>query len=178
MYSDWYLQYFHADYPRLMIRFEDILYHQEDVIRKIQQCIGMNTSKPFIFQTRSAKWHGDPTDFTTALQKYVTESLRSRGLNHDDRQYAREKLHPDLMRTFQYKHIPTRATSEDLQGPFGGWENPAPDNSLGPKKKVGWHPLDELRKKNLAERKKQRQAKQGRAAVAAGGGTMALGTTK
>jgi len=150
MWTKWYLQYFHADYPRIMIRFEDILYRQEDVIRKIRECIGMDTSKPFIFQSESPKWHGNPTDFITALRKYVTGSKRSRGLNDDDRRYAREKLNAELMEIFRYKHVPSQASAEDLEGPFEGWENPAPDNSVP--RGSGKHPLDLLEQKMKKEK--------------------------
>jgi len=148
-----YLQYLKADYPRLMIRFEDVLYRQEDVIRKIRECIGADTNKSFVFRTSSPKWHGDPTDFVRALEKYATESLRCRGLNNDDRRYASEHLDPQLMRIFHYRPIPLEAAPGDLEGPFEGWENPAPDNSIP--RETGEHPLDLMEKKAEEEKKRK-----------------------
>jgi len=125
MWSDWYLQYFKADYPRLLVRFEDLLYRQEEVVTIVKRCIGMDDERgageakmPFKYFLRQSKYHGSPTEFIDALNKYASHENRHRGLTDDDRAYAASALHPDLMRAFNYTQAPPTAPEEDLYGPF------------------------------------------------------------
>jgi len=132
MWSDWYTQYLNADYPRLIIRFEDTLYRLPEVIDKVRECIGMGKKEdPFVYHISSPKVHGAPTDYVRGLAKYVSTDNRHRGLNADDRVYAREALNPELLRIFNYKQVPLDVPPEDLKEPFSGWR-------IGNKKKDNW----------------------------------------
>jgi hypothetical protein len=39
-WSTWYNEYLNADYPRLMIRFEDLIFHQRELISTVCECVG------------------------------------------------------------------------------------------------------------------------------------------
>jgi hypothetical protein len=39
-WSTWYNEYLQADYPRLMVRFEDLIFHQRQLISTICECVG------------------------------------------------------------------------------------------------------------------------------------------
>ena len=122
MWSTWNTQYLEADYPRLIIRFEDTIYRLEDVVEKVRECVGLNkTGEPFRYQISSAKPHGAPTDYVKGLRKFVSTTGRHRGMNEYDRQYAREVLNPELLRIFNYKQAPLEVPESDLKGPFSGW---------------------------------------------------------
>ena len=54
MWNDWYGEYYQADYPRLIVRFEDLLANASIVLEHIQQCAG--------------------ADWKHALMVYVTQS--------------------------------------------------------------------------------------------------------
>jgi hypothetical protein len=46
------------DYPRLIVRFEDMLLYAPYVIEKIASCVGTTVSTNFRYQTGEAKSHG------------------------------------------------------------------------------------------------------------------------
>ena len=113
LWSDWYHQYLTADYPRLMVRFEDFLFAPEQLLQKIADCLGAELSQPVRFQIDSSKAHGSQTDLVHAFIKYGRGVGRSNNLTVDDWQYAADHVNPDLMRIFRYQVVP-----------------PAPDTSL------------------------------------------------
>lgn len=125
LWSQWYRQYLEADFPRLIIRFEDTIYHLEAVVSAIRDCVGLApVNRPFHYQISSAKSHGDSGDFVESLKKYATEIGRYRGLTHEDRKYARRHLDAELMNLFGYKQAPVPIYPEDLQGPWSDWTLP------------------------------------------------------
>ena len=40
-WSDWIRNYYDSDEPRLFVRFEDLLFHGEDMMYKIAECVGL-----------------------------------------------------------------------------------------------------------------------------------------
>lgn len=40
VWSKWYREYVQADFPRLIVRFEDLIFHTEEVLREIKDCVG------------------------------------------------------------------------------------------------------------------------------------------
>lgn len=108
MWSGWYQQYLHAEqfidpFPRLIIRFEDTLFHAEKVMELIVECVGETMKAPFQYHLEAAKEHGKPADFIAALSKYGREEGRYGGLTDDDMSYAQSALDSELMHLFHYK---------------------------------------------------------------------------
>ncbi|KAL7565791.1 hypothetical protein ACA910_015571 [Epithemia clementina (nom. ined.)] len=107
LWNDWYRPYWEnkQKYPRLMVRFEDMLLHAPEVLAKVGECIGVPLKKSFKYQTDSAKFHGSHTTFYTAITKTADESKRKLGLTLKDKIYAAKHLDPELMHAFQYRAI-------------------------------------------------------------------------
>ena len=107
MYNDWYLQYFEADYPRLMIRFEDMIFHPREVVSIVCDCAGaLPKTDTFTYVVDAGKWggpHKGSSNLVSAMIKYGSAPHRLKGLTEDEIEYARKILSPELMEVFQYK---------------------------------------------------------------------------
>jgi hypothetical protein len=104
LYNDWYRQYFiNATYPRLIVRFEDMLLHAPTILRIIGRCAGVDASSTFKYQVNSAKQHGSHTDFMNAILKSGNLEARIRNMTSDDVQFAVQNLDPYLMETMHYQ---------------------------------------------------------------------------
>ncbi|VEU34091.1 unnamed protein product [Pseudo-nitzschia multistriata] len=116
-YSEWYKDYLTADIPRIMVRFEDLLFHGEEVARTMCECGGgvpvpdNGRSGKFIHISESAKTglaaHGplkDRTNLVGALIKYGSGAHRIDSMTQADLEAARRYLDPEMMETFGYKH--------------------------------------------------------------------------
>ena len=108
LWSEWYDYYFKADYPRLIIRFEDMLLQAPAVMAKIAECVGTQPRSPIVYQTGSAKAHGSHTDFLKAILKSADWEKRKHALEPRDLEYAKTKLRPDLLEAFEYKILEGR----------------------------------------------------------------------
>jgi hypothetical protein len=102
LWSDWYRLYLKAEYPRLMFRFEDLLFHGPFIMRRIAECAGVSVPDTFHFQTGSAKGHGSHATFLDAIIKTGDLKKRIRNFTPEDLVYASKHLDPDLMRIFRY----------------------------------------------------------------------------
>ena len=108
LWSEWYDYYFKATYPRLIIRFEDMLLQAPAIMAKIAECVGTEPRDPIEYQTGSAKAHGSHTDFLKAILKSADSEKRRKSLEPRDLEYARAKLKPDLMEAFEYNLLDSR----------------------------------------------------------------------
>ncbi|MGK3734198.1 MAG: hypothetical protein ACI8RD_000438 [Bacillariaceae sp.] len=119
-YSEWYNDYLKADYPRLMVRFEDLLFFGKDVTRAMCQCGGGTPRKDngrsgdFTHVAESAKKgktaHGslkERTNLVGALIKYGSGKHRTDTMTRDDLIAARRHFDPELMEAFGYRHPPS-----------------------------------------------------------------------
>lgn len=107
-WSGWYRSYFVADFPRLMIRFEDLLLHGESVIGAIASCVGGDIKSTYYVRKESSKEHGSQANFLEVLLKTGNSTVRRQRLSKQDLEYSREALDSDLLNVFQYR-IPHRA---------------------------------------------------------------------
>jgi len=109
-FNEWYQLYYHADFPRIMVRFEDLLFYGEHITRSLCDCVGGEARHPtFQHISDSAKLgtaaHGKhKTDLVGALVKYGNIVHRLDQMSTADIQVMRETLDPDLMSFFAYKH--------------------------------------------------------------------------
>jgi hypothetical protein len=116
-WNDWNRAYVQAPFPRLMVRFEDIIFHPKQITQTVCECAGgqLQTQKPFTYVVDSAKKgaaHGtEKTSYVDALVKYGTEVGRYAGFTSEDLQYAMKHLDPDLMRLFGYQYPSLEAIS-------------------------------------------------------------------
>lgn len=112
-WNDWYNEYVNVKWPRLLVRFEDLVFFPQQVTKTVCECAGgeLNPGRPFKFIVNSAKRgdaaHGKMSERTTyidALMKYGTEKGRYKGFTRDDLDYLRKHLDPKLMQLFRYKY--------------------------------------------------------------------------
>lgn len=114
-WNDWYKAYVEAPFPRLIVRFEDVVFHPKQITKIVCECAGgqlnsVSNNKPFRYIVDSAKRgaaHGaEKTSYVDALVKYGTEAGRYTGFETADLAYARQHLNPALMRLFGYRYPP------------------------------------------------------------------------
>ena len=104
LWNDYYREYLDSTSPRLMIRYEDMLYHAPTVFQAISACVGIDMDQ-FHYVTVKSKTHGSgETDFIRALAKYGNDDARIAPLTTIDRLFARQMLDQRLMQTFQYNY--------------------------------------------------------------------------
>lgn len=122
-WSEWNSEFFRETYmPRLMIRFEDTLYHAEAVHDKIQECLFGKESlesdtKPFQYHSDSTKPFNP--DLAQTLIKYGTEEGRYANMTFEDLEYANEALASDLMSMFHYPAAPKLAGTDEERLQYG-----------------------------------------------------------
>ena len=102
MWSNWNREYVEADFPRLFVRFEDILFNAEQVMNSVADCAGLSVRQPYRAMLKPSKDHGDSSSLLSAMIQYGTDSGRSSGLLRNDMEYSKKALDEDLMRLFQY----------------------------------------------------------------------------
>lgn len=119
-YGDW----INADFPKVIVRFEDLLVHAETVVEKICDCVGgtMKPNKggfaldgPFVYELESAKIkggkaHSGSNGLISSLMKYGTMSNRIKSFKPEDLEYARKELNKDIMAMFKYTD-PTKTSN-------------------------------------------------------------------
>jgi hypothetical protein len=109
-WAQWYKEYLEADYPRLLVRFEDLQFHAKELIDIVCQCAGAvprNEDEVFRYVVDSAKWgpaHRDRTsNMVTTMIKYGTDKNRFQGMTEADKKVASSVLTPELMELFGYE---------------------------------------------------------------------------
>lgn len=105
MWSTWNREYVDADFPRLFVRFEDILFNAEQVMNIVADCAGLAVRRPYRAMLKASKDHGDSSDLLSAMIQYGTDSGRSRGLLLEDIEYGKQVLDTDLMHLFNYSPL-------------------------------------------------------------------------
>jgi hypothetical protein len=111
-WSQWYEEYLNADYPRLMVRFEDLQYHAREMVDVICQCAGAvprSETGAFTYVVDSAKSFGPGhgakkkrTNLISAMIKYGSDEHRLDGMTKEDLEYASKHLSQDMMSLFDY----------------------------------------------------------------------------
>ena len=109
-WNSWYQEYTEASFPKLIVRFEDLVFHPKQVTQAVCECAGgeMN-QQPFHYIVDSAKKgdgaHGkERTSYVDALVKYGTEKGRYKGMTGEDLRFAKRYLDPALMEMFGYPY--------------------------------------------------------------------------
>lgn len=113
-WNDWYQLYLNAKFPRIMVRFEDLLFYGQEVTETLCACGGGvpredRTADHFVHVSKSAKKgtaaHGSQkTDLVEALIKYGNDVHRLDNLTPYDLKAARHILDPQLMQIFGYSN--------------------------------------------------------------------------
>jgi hypothetical protein len=121
VWNDWYGQYFdtnqketdtnkdddNVNYPRLIVRYEDLLFHAETVIKQVCACGGgkMRFEDNLMYKhegKKGAAHRADSSGLIKAVIRYGSEQTRQSGFLPEDLEYAQHHLRPDLMTAFHY----------------------------------------------------------------------------
>jgi hypothetical protein len=111
MWNDWYDEYLQADFPRLFVRVEDLVFHGRNVTETICKCVGGDPlGNEFRYILENAKIDGTSTNGqqynTTLLDAMIRygQLNRTKGMTKEDAAYAQGALRHDLMEMFGYSH--------------------------------------------------------------------------
>jgi hypothetical protein len=139
-WNEWYAAYRTASFPRVMVRFEDLIFHPETVTRTVCECFGgrldvdgpdaqyekeerhgHHAAPQFVYIVDSAKKgavHGSTkTGYVDAMIRYGTDrGDRWQNWTADDLQFARQYLDPTLMRMFGYRLPPEQQPEQQQDG--------------------------------------------------------------
>jgi hypothetical protein len=111
-----------AGTPRLMIRFEDLLFRQVPVVTDICSCVGGKMKPgPFKYVDGSAKGvtgaHRNSDGRAEALKRYGSERERVKNMTPEDLKYFDEHADPKLMGAFHY----AKGITEEGEDGHAGW---------------------------------------------------------
>ena len=111
-WNEFYMEYFQQSrFPRVMVRFEDLVFHPKQVIQTVCECAGgtLKHEKEFQYIVSSAKiteGHGnDKTGYVDAIIRYGSTRFprwHNGGMTDSDRRYAMVHLDQEMMNVFQY----------------------------------------------------------------------------
>lgn len=110
LWNEWYGDYFDiTEYPRLIVRFEDVMISPKEVVTKVCECGGGVIKGEFKMVADAAKKgaaHKGSSGLVSALTRYGDPKKRVDGMEKADLDYARQHLRDDLMEAFGYHHPP------------------------------------------------------------------------
>jgi hypothetical protein len=110
MWNDWYRDYYDATFPRVMVRYEDLLFYGKEVTTAACHCFGGTMkSQQFKHVGESAKKgdiHLNKTSLIDNIIKFGNkkETDKIKGMTRDDLEFAKETFSQDMMTTFAYHH--------------------------------------------------------------------------
>ncbi|KAI2502618.1 hypothetical protein MHU86_11812 [Fragilaria crotonensis] len=110
MWNDWYNNYMIQDFPRVFVRFEDLLFYGKNVTQTLCRCGGGVPRRPeFVHVFSSAKLgtaaHGaNKTGLLDAIIQYGTDDGRVTGMTQKDLDWSYRLLDPKLMQMFDYSY--------------------------------------------------------------------------
>lgn len=96
-------------FPHLAIRYEDLLFHGQEVSRIVCDCVGGNVITNFHFESESAKGDSGPHEGSSGLVKaliqYGNPTTRMSGFSDRDVRYARNNnATAKLMKEYAYSY--------------------------------------------------------------------------
>lgn len=105
VWNGFYQDYVKVNFPRIIIRFEDMLLYPDQVLKEIANCVGVDVAKIIKFQAQSSKTHGSQSSWLKTLEKTGNDTDRIVGFTPEDKEYAAQHLDKELLEIFHYsKH--------------------------------------------------------------------------
>ncbi|KAK1746904.1 hypothetical protein QTG54_002248 [Skeletonema marinoi] len=106
MWNKWYEEWDEQTFPHLTTRFEDLLFHGEEVTRAACDCVGGEFTDNFKYVEGSAKpqltVHKGSNGLVKAMLQYGDPSKRLTGFSDRDRTYASKNMDMELMNKYAY----------------------------------------------------------------------------
>ena len=111
LWNQWYRDYLDVqDFPRLIIRFEDLLFHLEEVVTEVCHCAGgtvINSKKGIHLQSGAAKQgeaHTGSNGLLSVISRYGSKKHRLDTMTEDDIQFANTNAGSELMKLLHYNY--------------------------------------------------------------------------
>ncbi len=119
----WYHEYYQAEFPRLIIRLEDLVFHPYKTLQSICDCVegNMTSEKEFTLLAESVKNYSDPahskTRKTDLLSSFFLHlrSNRTSGMTLEDVVFSKNFLADSRVRQFFGYQPPSPADRVDTQ---------------------------------------------------------------
>lgn len=116
VWNEWNREYFDLeDRPRIIVRFEDLLFRPKQLVEAICVCGGgkLKNETRFHYHADSIKagarpesvGHHSSTTMLTAMIKYGKDQNRRTGFTHDDLNFAAQALDAEMMETLGYSIV-------------------------------------------------------------------------
>jgi hypothetical protein len=106
MWSEYYRQYVSADYPRIMIRYEDMILYGKELVEVISQCSGSPLLADVVaIFAQEARSHHRGGSLIRAARKLAGWNPLLASVRGADRDYMRAVLDPALLRLFGYDKV-------------------------------------------------------------------------
>jgi hypothetical protein len=108
LWNDWYREYFYSELPFLMVRFEDLIWQPQEVVRAIQHCSGATAAAPnFVYVVDQSKWehvrqYGPQSNRITAMMKHGNPRRRIRNWSARDVEMSKAIVDDELLGLFGY----------------------------------------------------------------------------
>lgn len=106
MWNTWNSEWEEQTFPALHTRFEDLLFHGEEVVRTACECVGGVFTKRFQYVEESAKRtvgvHKGANGLVKAMLQYGDPNKRLNGFTDRDRWYASKNVRTELMEKYNY----------------------------------------------------------------------------
>jgi len=104
MWNDWYNEYHDTkEFPRIIVRYEDVLFRPEEIVNDICTCAGGTMKPNFINQEATAKNHGTGNGKKQSEKKYGDEERRVVGYKDEDLKWFEENIDVALLEELGYK---------------------------------------------------------------------------
>jgi hypothetical protein len=122
MWNEWYGDYIGDsvdDFPRLIVRYEDLLFRPEETVKGICDCAGGKFKEDGEFKTKegAAKSHGNTGGKEASMIKYGDEERRVVGYKDEDLKFFDENIDMRIMNLLGYK---LSGLEEGTEGGGGG----------------------------------------------------------
>jgi len=109
LWNTWYNDWVYVDFPRLIVRYEDLLFHAEYLTKQVCKCAGGVMNKRAFKQIAGAAKtlpiHKGSSGLLESLLRYSNSTVRKEQYWKDDIEYARKHLNSEIMNFFHYEHI-------------------------------------------------------------------------
>jgi hypothetical protein len=110
LWNDYYRDYLKTDTPRLLVRFEDLLFRPKQVLEIVKACAGAKwkDEHAFYYVVDQSKWehvrfNGPQSNLISAMIKHGNPARRTRNMTDADLRYAASVLDEELLRLFRYQ---------------------------------------------------------------------------
>jgi len=101
-YREWYQE---VSYPRVIVRFEDLLFRPQQIVREVCQCAGGVMRDTFLMTAESAKTgvgHIGSAGLIESVKRYGNSTKRFEPYQSEDLAYAKNTVDTNLSRKFHY----------------------------------------------------------------------------